>query len=167
MITALNDFYGLGERITELFKRSGGAPPAGGGKGTSSTPYGGGAFCKVLRKVPRWTFATDFSNGADFGGISQVCLMNVFSKHIALRFLADFMQYLYPPTMKSSKDMIAATTIRQPHAVVKMKRAPLLIFPTVEIEFRDGISTHPRFKTVNNVRRPLRKRSKTVHGGTW
>ena len=80
-----------------------------------------------------------------------MCFVNVFSKHIALRFFADFMQYLYPPTMKSPKDMITAITIRQPHAVVKMKRTPLLIFPAVEVKFCERIGAYPRFETMNDI----------------
>ena len=72
MIAALNDFYRLSQRVTERFQRAGGAPPSCGGKGTRSTPYGGGTFGEIFCKVTGRTLATDFGNGSDFGGVPEV-----------------------------------------------------------------------------------------------
>ena len=84
MISALNNLYGFCEGVTQFFKGARGPPPTGGGEGTSRTPYGGGTLCKIFGKVSGRGLAAYLRDGADHSGVSQMCFISVFSKHIAL-----------------------------------------------------------------------------------
>lgn len=84
MVAALDYLYCFCEGITKDFKGATSTPPPGRGEGTGRTPGGGGGFGEVFCEVSCWAFAADFGGGADNSGISQVCFISVFSKHIAL-----------------------------------------------------------------------------------